>query len=290
MARRLLPLLGLLLALPARAEFLPELPRAITRTDTASRDAPVVELAYDGRAHAALGGELGLWRWQPRGWQVRWLAGALIAADNAQSRGPVPMELGRWQFGGAIAVQLPGADTASAWEFAVGLWRQQARTVGDFRLPDAFKADAIAFGGSGYVVEFDLALRRMLGPLHATARVSDRVHVPGFALLFGQRVWADAVGDALADNLSHQPSIDLTLRWPIAPGWQPVWALHGELFVPLDSFVTTRGYLRSWLGVALPGPRGELVPFAVLDVGAGAGLLINRDELRLGLGVRYVPR
>ena len=291
MARVLAPLLLLLLAMPAHAEFLPDLPRAVTRTETASRDAPVIELGYDGRAHFALGGEMAIWRWQPRDWEVRWLVGALIAADNAQSRLPWPTELGRWLAGGAIAVQLPvGADAERKVEIAVGLYRQQARAIGDFRLPDALKSDAIAFGGSGYVIDFDLATQRRLGPLLLTARLNDRVHLPGFALLFGQRAWADVLGDALADNLSHQPSVDLTARWPISPHWPPVWALHGELLVPLDSYVTTRGYVRSFLGVALPGRRGELMPFAAIDVGAGPGLLVNRQELRLALGVRYGPK
>ena len=288
--QRFLLLLLLLAAAPARAEFLPDLPRAVTRTDTAARDLPTVELAYDGRAHASLGAELGLWRWQAREWQVRWLVGALIAADNAESRVPVPTELARWLFGGAIAVQVPlHGDDVRALEFAVGLYRQQGKPIGDFRLADPTRVDAIAFGGNGIVVDFDVAGRSRLGPLLATVRFNDRVHLPGLALLFGQRTWANLIGDVTSDGLSHQPSLDLTVRWPVSSRWQPVWALHGELLVPMDDFATTRGYVRSLLGVAFPGTRGELLPFGALDVGAGPGLLVNRAEFRLAVGVRYVP-
>ncbi len=280
----------LLLAAPARGEFLPDLPRAITRTDTASREAPVVEVSWDARPHAVLGGEMALWRWQPERWQVRWLVGAMMATDNAQSRLSAPTELARWWFGSAVVVQFPqSSDPDHALEFAVGLYRQQARTLGDFRLPDAFHSDAIAFGGGGYIVDLDLAALRRVGPFLATVRLNDRVHLPGLALLVGQRSWADVLGDTLSDNLSHQPNLDLTMRWPISPRWQPVWAVHGELLVPLDSYVTTRGYVRSHLGVALPGQHGELLPFVAIDVGAGPGLLVNRDEFRLALGVRYGP-
>jgi hypothetical protein len=282
-------LLLLLFAAPAHAEWLPDLPRAVTRTDTASRDAPVSELSYDGRGHALLGTEFGVLRRQVGAWQFHWLIGALTAADNAQSRWPVPMELARWEFGSAFVVQLPWRGDGGAVEFAIGLARQQAKTIDDFRLPDAVRPDAIPFAGNGYLVDFEVAGRRRVGPLQATARLGDRVHLPGLALLFGARTAAAVLSDDLADGLSHQPTLDVTLRWPISPQWQPVWALHGELFVPVDGFVRTRGYVRSLLGVALVGSHAQVLPFVAIDVGAGPGQLLNREELRLAVGMRYVP-
>ena len=181
-----------------------------------------------------------------------------------------------------LALQGKGERKQSARELlkAVAIVEEIRRSVSD---RDVF------FGGGGYIVDLDLAALRRVGPFLATVRLNDRVHLPGLALLVGQRSWADVLGDTLSDNLSHQPNLDLTMRWPISPRWQPVWAVHGELLVPLDSYVTTRGYVRSHLGVALPGQHGELLPFVAIDVGAGPGLLVNRDEFRLALGVRYGP-
>lgn len=277
-----------LIALPSYAELLPDLPRAITRTDTASRDAPVIELNADGRAHALFAGELGLWRWQHGEWQIRLLAGLLIAADNVRSPLPIPDEVARWQFGGAFVAAMPLDTPDGMVEFGLGLSRQQAKTIGNFVMNDPIRADSLAFGGNGMSLDVDIALRRWLGPLNLTLRINDRLHLPGIVALFGQHEAAEVVSDFLGDGLSQTPSADVTLRWPASPNWQPLWALHSELMLPLDSYVAKRGYVRTMLGVALPGRRGEFVPFGAIDLGSGLGLLVNREALRFVLGVRYV--
>ncbi len=277
-----------LAGLPSYAELLPDLPRAITRTDSAERDAPALELSADGRAHAKLAGELGLWRWQQGDWQIRLLADVLIAADNVRSPLPIPDELARWQFGAALVAAVPLHTPDGMLEFGLGLSRQQAKTIGNFVMNDPIRADSLAFGGNGLSLDVDLALRRRLGPMRLTLRLNDRWHLPGLVALFGPHAAAELVSDFLGDGLSHAPGADVTLRWPISPNWQPLWALHSEFLVPLDYYVAKRGYLRTMLGVALPGQHGEFVPFVALDVGSGAGLLVNREALRFVLGVRYV--
>lgn len=286
--KRLLLLL-LLIALPAHAEFLPELPRALTRTDSASRDAPVLEFTDDSRPHAVLGLEVGLWRWQHPTRQTHWSVLGLVAADNATSRAPMPDELVRWMYGTSLSFLLPWLGEQTPLEISVGLYRQRARTLGGFVLTDPIRPDALPFGGSGTFIELELATRRRLGPLEGTLRLGNRLHLQALALLIGQRVWADVLGDFLLDPLLDVPALDISLRWPLFSQVQPLLAVHGELQIPLDSYVRLRGYVRALAGVGLRGQHGELTPFGALDVGSGPGLLVNRTELRLLLGVRYAP-
>ena len=42
-------------------------------------------------------------------------------------------------------------------------------------------------------------------------------------------------------------------------------------------------------GLALPGAPGELVPYAAMNAGNNKGLLINRREIDVSIGVRYAP-
>jgi hypothetical protein len=107
--------------------------------------------------------------------------------------------------------------------------------------------------------------------------------------LFGQHGWANVVGDALADDVLHQLQADAVVSITAFPQWQPLFALHGDTLVPLEGVAHARFASRYMLGVLHPIDRGALLPFLSLDIGAGAGMLVNRNEVRLGVGVRYVP-
>ncbi len=289
--RCLVSVLLLLLALPAHAAWLVGLPTDATRVDLASRDVPTTQLDFDGRAHGAIGGSLVIWQrdavlnpW----WEMQWQVFALAAADNGTSRGPWPTELARWQAGTRLWLRSPEFRHARL-QFDVGALRQVATTLGSYTLPESPPTNGIAFGGGGYVLDLGVGADGARGPIRVNFRIGDRVHLPGWLALVGQRNWADVTGDALGDNLLHQFQLDGTLSVVAWPHWQPIFALHGDLLIPLDASSQLNFGSRYLLGVLHPLERGAILPFVSLDVGAGPGLLVNRNELRLGLGVRYVP-
>ena len=276
----------LLWSAPAHALWLPEVPRAITQTDAASRDAPVTEVAFDKRPSAGVGLELGLAAWARTAGTWRLHVRGLATATNATGNDLTPGQIARWQAGIGTTLEL-ASHRLGTWELGLGVYQERAATLGGYVLPDPVRATDLPFGGGGTFLALDVAWQLQRGPVLWKVRVSERVHLPAFARLVGQRVWADVLGDFFQDPLIHVPGLDATVRWLAARGCQPLLSVHAELGMPLDAWQSPVGHARLLAGVALPGARGELLPFVSLDVGHAAGLLINRQELRLALGVRY---
>ena len=289
---RIIPFLLLFLAMPAHAAWLVGLADDATRVDLASRDVPTNQLDYDGRAHGVIGGTFVVWQrdtpW-PKWWDVQWQVFALAAADNGTSRGPWPTELARWQAGTRVTVMTPELRSRYRWVVDVAVLRQVATTLGSYALPEAPPTGGIAFGGGGYVLDLGVGHRVDYGPFQMAVRIGDRIHLPGLLALFGQRTLADTAGDALGDNLLHQLQGDMTVTVTAWPSWQPLLALHLDVLVPLDASGHGAAITRFLLGALHPLERGAVLPFLALDLGAGPGVLVNRNDLRLGLGVRYVP-
>ena len=48
-------------------------------------------------------------------------------------------------------------------------------------------------------------------------------------------------------------------------------------------------FVAALAGLAVHGALGEVMPFVSVDAGNDKGLLINRRELRVSIGVRYAP-
>lgn len=139
-------LLLVLLPLPAHAEWLPDLPRALTRTDLADPDAPVSGYTFGPRGHVQLAGEVGLLRWPGRT-DIRLGVTGLGALDDAVGKAVLPDQLLRWQVGVYAAFARQGP--RDAWEFAAGMTRGQARTVGDFLFIEGTSPTGIPFGEGG---------------------------------------------------------------------------------------------------------------------------------------------
>jgi hypothetical protein len=268
----------------AQAEFLPGAARAIPQSDSASRDAPVFELAYGPNPQASLGGELGVWRHRGKVVDFRLSGYTLAAFENGQSQRPPPVEFGRILFGatGAFAFPLP----LGLMEASIGLGRSQAFQMTNV-VADATHVSDIPFGAGGSFVAVDVAWQTTRDPWSLTLRAGDRIHLPTFARMFGQTVAVDAFSDATADALIDEPSLDAVLRWKASVIWQPLLALHGGLLDPNDGFTRRGVFGRAMLGVSFPGAHGELLPFLSADIGNGLGMLVNRHELRFSLGVRY---
>jgi hypothetical protein len=273
-------LLLLLLPVPAHAEWLPDLPRAVTQTDLADPEAPVSAYAFGPRGHLQLGGEAGLLRWPGRT-DIRLGVQGLGALDDAVDKAVLPDQLLRWNLGiyATFAWQCPDR----TWELTTGLTRSQSRTLGDFLLPGGAPPHGIPFGAGGLSLDVAVASHGQHGPWHWTAVARERLHLPGLLEILGQREAADVLADFLADGLSHAPSLDLAVRYALTPGVQPLLAIHGVLDVPVDASAHWTGLARVLAGVVL----GAWTPHVAVEAGSGPGLLVNRHEVRLSIGVRH---
>jgi hypothetical protein len=127
-------------------------------------------------------------------------------------------------------------------------------------------------GGGGNFFLYDLAVRKRLG-----------AHVVGWARIEDRAYW---LGPIL-----HAPGVEAGVRWQWFSHCEPLASVFAErLFVDPNVNGANDGGVASLLaGIGMPGVLGELLPYGLLDVGNGKGLLINRRELRVGVGVRYAP-
>ncbi len=297
---RLLPLLAVAAqVLPRRAaaestQALPAEAHAISRSASASRDAPVIEYAYGPRAQLSLGGTVGLLR-VPRAVSFHLALGALAAFENAQQDGPLPDELGR------LVIELDTSWSLDCWaprvlgagaavELGTGLGFERARELRGSEAKVIVappRPEDIPFGAGGGWVTLDAALRLPLGRRFTlTTRLRERVFWNALPDLFGSRDASNAVADTVGEGLSHAPSLDLALRWRLSRRLRPLASLFVEALRPHDDHAAPSWFLRTLVGLGLPAPGGEALPFLALEVGSGKGLLVNRHEVRIAAGVR----
>jgi hypothetical protein len=256
----------------AEFEWLPGAARSIPRTTSASRDAAVLEYAYGPRAQASIGSEFGLVALRGKALSA-WLGMyGMIALENADSREffpPSQLWRGRIGLSGAVSAET----LARRWFGAkgaleIGLVVGHESDHGE--LDDPHRADDIPHGAGGDFVLPDLAFRVPVGgSAELSVRYADRIFVRG--------------------DLAHAPAADLGLRIRYWPHLQPMLALFAEELFPSEPFVRHGFRARALVGPAIPGRVGEVLPFVGGELGAGMGLLTNRREARLSLGVRYAP-
>ena len=283
----------------AAPDWLPTDGRALPLAATASRDAPVTELAYGPRAQLSVGHALPLLRW-PGEPAVQLTATARAALEDAADPALLPDELARFQGGLRATFTWAGADLArvfgpgSAVELGLELGLERARElIADpaSRAPLPFPADGIPFGAGGLWLGFDLSWRLPLAPRWTlTARLGDRVFTNAFPALVGLIAESQAVASSLGEGLAHAPSLMAGLRWEASAELAPTLMVTLEGLLPHDDSASASHRLRAVLGLGLPGAAGELLPFVAVEHGAGYGLLVNRHELRLALGVRLALR
>lgn len=277
--------------LPHGFSWLPGAARGVTRTTSASRDAPVLELAYGPRAQASLGVEPALFA-VARDTHV-WRVGvsALAALENRTSSGAFATELwrSRVELFAALALKAgPAFPRGTVFELSIGAGRERADHFG-FAKPPPPPAWAMPFGGGGDWFSFDAAMRAPLGErVELSARWTERAYWAALVDLAGQRTAADTAASTLREGPSHVVSAEAAIRWRALDGLHPTVAVYAEHAFARDDFTADTFFFRGIAGAALPGRRGELMPFASIDAGNGRGLLVDRRELRLSLGVRHV--
>ncbi len=173
----------------------------------------------------------------------------------------------------------------SALEVAVLVGHEGSRNPG--APPDAYRPSDVPFGGGGWFVAPDVALRLPVASgVTLTSRVGDRVYTNAFPDLVGASEASDFAADTLREGASQQPFAELILSWRHSVLVRPVAALYGEAVIPHDDSAVARVLARGLLGVGFAGNGGVLTPFVSGEAGSGKGSFINRQELRLSLGVR----
>jgi hypothetical protein len=260
---------------PARAAevvWLPGSARTIARATSASRDIPLLELAYGPRAQASVGLEPGFLAVVTSQWTVHVGGYAMVALENGVSKIAFPPSE-TWRGLVGFSVSASADALARRWfgrdaslEFSLVLGHESDHFSGH-DTPVQLPGDLPNVTGD--FVAPDVALRAPLGRFLVTARLSDRVYVRG----------------ALVDA----PSADLGFRLRVHPIVQPTLALYGEQILPRDGAMHSGFFGRVLAGVGFVGRLGEVTPFFSVDAGNGKGVLVARREARISGGIRYAP-
>lgn len=257
---------------PRPLGWLPGAARAVSRSQSASRDTPTFEYAYGPRAQGSLGGEIGLFGARGRWTSFRLGAYAMIALENVDETQPFPREYWRGLVGVSASLALDAFARAafgrsSAAEITLVLGHESSHRTDQ---PSPF--DTLTFSTRGQLnfASLDAAARFPLGGWgEAEIRFTERLFVGSI--------------------FTHAPSFDLDLRWRALTWLQPTLAIFGEHFFAGDADDDDCYFARARVGAALPGRLGELMPFVSGDAGCGKGLLVTRREAHVGAGFRYTP-
>jgi len=260
---------------PARAAevvWLPGPARTIARTTSASRDAPLLELAYGPRAQASIGMEPGFLSIATSQWTVHVGGYAMIALENGVSRIAFPPNE-TWRGLVGLSASVSADALARRW-FGRGASLELSLVLGHESDHYSGHDSPVLLPGAlsnvtGDFVAPDVALRAPLGRFLVTARLSDRAYLRG----------------ALVDA----PGADLGLRLRVHPLVQPTLALYGEHIFPREAGAHGGFFGRALAGVGFVGRLGEVTPFISGDAGNGKGVLVSRREARFSGGIRYAP-
>jgi hypothetical protein len=224
---------------------------------------------------------------------TRYAVYGMVALENGVGAGVFPAQFWRGLVGASVALELPRL--GRAW-FGPGATTEIALVVGhesDHELANGPALDltppyGIPFGGGGDFLAPDAAFRaRLTERLTLAMRVQDRLFTNAFPLLASAREASDTVADYLHEAFFHAPAIDVVLRYRAGHAVEPLLSLFAEHGFAREHETRDAVLVRALAGPAIVGPGGELVVFVAAEAGNGKGLLINRREERLSLGVRY---
>ena len=269
--------------------------RALPRTTSASRDAPVFEYAYGPRAQASLGGEIAVLTLRGESSVVRIGGWALVALENSDlGRVFPPSQLWRAQIGVTTAIELPRLarrifGPGSDLELSLGVGHESDHATNGTNLPTPGVYD-VPFGGGGDFFVLDAAWKIPVGRrVSFLFRFDDRVYFNELPLVVGARAISDDVASALREAWTNVASTEIVARWTATRWLAPTLALDAEHLFAHDPFVADGAFVRVLAGAGLLGRTAELMPFVSFDAGNGKGMLVDRRELRLSVGVRYAP-
>ncbi|MGH7279969.1 MAG: hypothetical protein ACRELY_00470 [Polyangiaceae bacterium] len=275
-------------SIDARADnvtWIPGNSREIPRTASAARDAPVSDLIFAPRVGAKGAVDFAFSKIDLDGIALRpgmYAAFELEHADPGvegtlplpgQGKGPM---LWRGLYG--LSLSLSAERLAHDWlgkrgaiEIVVTGGHESDHVTGD-SFDDAPQPGDIMYGGGSNHIQFDFALRKeILTHVDAWTRIQDRACVQGPIL--------------------HAPAAEIGARWHALPHFEPLMSAFGEALLVdhNQNRANDGGSVAILAGIGVVGALGELIPFTSLDIGNGKGLLINRREADVVIGVRYAP-
>lgn len=271
----------------AQTRWLPDSPRAIPRSVTAHRDAPVLELSYGPRTQFSLGTERGILRWGNESPIHHLTLTLLLAGENPDSSSPLP-SMAAHRDVESVSYSFAWMHGASTGEATMAIGHEGAGLSGEQSPVDPYRSTDIPFGGGGWFVAPDLGFSHRSEDWTIATRIGDRVFLNAFPAWVGRREASNHVADALSEGLLHAPFADVVLRYRARDALHAVTALSGEAMFAHDDSARDGALLRWLAGVVIEGEQGETWPFVAFEAGNGKGMFINRRELRLALGVRYV--
>jgi hypothetical protein len=259
--------------------------REIPRTTSASRDVPASDLVFAPRVSGKAAVDFALFVVRGGGLAVRFGIDAFFELEHADVglSGPLPLPgEGKgpmlWRGMYRMSLALSAEDLAHAWfgprgaiEITGTVGHESDHVTGG-SFDDAPERGDIVDGGGGNFVIFDAAVRAPLGDrVDLWGRVADRAYWLGPIL--------------------HAPGLDMGLRWHLLPHLEPVVSLFGEALLVdhNQNAANNGGFAGMLLGLSLPGKLGEVIPYTAVDAGNNKGLLINRREIDVSIGVRYAP-
>lgn len=257
--------------------------RSISIADSASPDAPVTSYAWAPRARLSLGGDLTVQRLS----RARLGFRALLAFADADTKRPFPADLGRLAMEVGLAWPVETQRRNQQLELGVGLGRESAFSLQSFVLADRVHADDVPFGAGGFYLGIDAAFRAVPRTDWAiTTRVSLHLYTNLFPDVVGANEVSNVVADQLREGAELKGIFEVGVRYAKSPYYQPVALLYMDAVEPHDDSAHPLFLARALVSLALPRNGIEIQPFVDVEAGHAEGLLVNRNQLRSGVGVR----
>ncbi|MCC6214952.1 MAG: hypothetical protein IT376_08795 [Polyangiaceae bacterium] len=274
----------------ARADWLAGRSRAIARGRALAHDAPAFELAMAPRPRLRLGADTAVFR-SERGFRLG-LEG-FLALESLGARPAPPGDVGRGGFEVGAAWSWPPAPPARGplFELGVGLGRRSAFALDAFEPPGPRRPDDVPFGGGGWYLGGDAALRRRFaGSWELETRLTARAYATIFPEAAGAHAESAYLASALGQGALATVLGEVSATSRASARWRPRAGLHFDALLPHDDSASARWLAGALAGVEAVGTSAAAMPFLEAEAGHGQGLLVNRTELRAGAGVRLHAR
>jgi hypothetical protein len=267
--------------------------RAIALGDSASPDAPVTSYAYGPRSSASLGLDSAIFRNANRDFRLG--ISALMMLENHDSRSILPSESLRsaWAFGAAWTYGVPLSSNARnlaqhrrTFELGVGIGQQAVRRIGNYTFKDRYRVDDVPFGAGGYFLSLDAGTSLpWFGRFIVTTKLGIKLYTNVFPEMVSASEASDHVADAAREGSRLKTHGEIGVRIHATNCIEPVMQLYLEAIDPHDDQAKPRILARVLSGIDLLSDTHVML-YLDAQAGHGAGLAVNRTELRFGLGVR----
>jgi len=258
-------------------------PREISRSWSASRDTPVMDLAVLPRPVHRVGGDLALLTLSFRNWTVRSGVAAFLELefDGETDRfhsGPWPgassgqmLWRGSYEFFAAVTPRELGTLLCPSCrvELTLGYRHESQHYTGSNHGGEGTDASDQPYVGDGFV--FDIAASRRAGAWYLAQRLLATGYLPDVS------------------SYSAGFGADLHARWMPWVHAHPFVSAYGEY--RFGDELVGRDYpdayrVRSLVGLALPSSLGDVMLYLSGDIGHRYGLRILTEEATLGFGIR----